>query len=282
MVLFVVFAIPVILLFAGIGLLLKNPRHWIIGRILFEFKEYQRGVVYRFGKLHRTAGPGWVFIWPIAETFTKYDLRVESIDVPPQEVITKDGVKMNIDSVFYIRVSDPVKTELEVEEDYKRALEEYVRGRIRNLVGSLELQELYEKIEEINKRLKADVQELAGKWGLEIVDVELQQVTPPEEVVNAMKAEEVALLYKNAAVQEAEATKVRIRALEEAAGGLSQSTISYLYLKALKDVAEGKSTKIIFPMELTRVAEGLSKGLASGAGRDKLDQLIDAFVAKAK
>ena len=282
MVLFVVFAIPAIILFAALGVILKNPRHWIVGKIIFEFKDYQRAVVYRFGKLHRVAGPGWIFIWPIIETYVKYDKRVEAIDVPPQEVITKDGVKLSIDSVFYIKVIDPVKTELEVEEDYKRALEEYVRGRIRNLVGTMEIQELYESIEDINKNLKVSVQELARKWGIDVVDVELQQITPPEEIVKAMAAEEVALLYKNAAVQEAEATKLRIRALEEAAGGLSQSTISYLYLKALKDVADGKSTKIIFPMELTKAAENLSKGLGGAASNGKIEQLIDTLIGKAK
>lgn len=282
MVLLVVFAIPAILLFAGLGLLLKNPRHWIIGKLIFEFKEYERAIVYRFGRFHRQAGPGWVFIWPIIEIFTKYDLRIEAIDVPPQEVITKDGVKLNIDSVFYIKVIDPIKTELQVEEDYKRALEEYVQGRIRNLAGGMELQELYENIEDINKKLKEDVQKLAAGWGLDVIDVELQQVTPPEEIVKAMEAEEVALLYKNAAVQEAEATKLRIRALEEAAGGLSQSTISYLYLKALKDVADGKATKIIFPMELTKAAENLTRGLASGVSKDKIEQLLDTLVGKGK
>ena len=265
-----------------LGLLLKNPRHWIIGKIIFEFKEYERAIVYRFGKFHRVAGPGWVFIYPIIETFVKYDKRIESIDVPPQEVITKDGVKLNIDSIFYIKVTDPAKTELEVEEDYKKALQEYVMGRIRNLVGSMELQDLYENIESINAKLKESVQMLAKSWGVEVLDVELQQITPPEEVARALEAEEVALLYKNAAVQEAEATKIRIRALEEAAGGLSQSTLSYLYLKALKDVAEGKSTKIIFPMELTKAAENIGKGLGAAANKDKIEQLLDALVGKSK
>src|SRR3989344_4551397 len=186
MVLFVVFAIPAIILFAALGVILKNPRHWIVGKLIYEFNDYQRAVVYRFGKLHRVAGPGWIFIWPIIETYVKYDKRVEAIDVPPQEVITKDGVKLNIDSVFYIKVEDPVKTELEVEEDYKRALQEYLMGRTRNLIGGMELQELYENIEDINKRLKSSVQDLAKGWGLEVIDVELQQITPPEEIVKAM------------------------------------------------------------------------------------------------
>ncbi|HIK00407.1 TPA: SPFH domain-containing protein [archaeon] len=280
MVLFLVVAIPVILIFAGLGLLIKNPRHWVLGKIIFEFKQYERGVVFRFGKYHRLVGPGWVFIIPIIETFAKYDLRVETIDVAPQEVITKDAVKLTIDAVIYLKVEDAVKAELVVEEDYRKAVEEHVKSRIRNVVGNLELQDLYARITEINKQLKDETQKLTAEWGVDIITIELQRVTPPEDVVEAMKAEEVALLYKNAAVQEAESTKIRIRALEEAAGGLSNSTIAYLYLKALKDVADGKATKIIFPMELTRVAEKLASGLGGNMPKERLEQLLESVVGK--
>jgi len=280
MVLFLVVAIPVILIFAGLGLLIKNPRHWVLGKIIFEFKQYERGVVFRFGKYHRLVGPGWVFIIPIIETFAKYDLRVETIDVAPQEVITKDAVKLTIDAVIYLKVEDAVKAELVVEEDYRKAVEEHVKSRIRNVVGNLELQDLYARITEINKKLKDETQKLTAEWGVDIITIELQRVTPPEDVVEAMKAEEVALLYKNAAVQEAESTKIRIRALEEAAGGLSNSTIAYLYLKALKDVADGKATKIIFPMELTRVAEKLASGLGGNMPKERLEQLLESVVGK--
>jgi len=261
-------------------LLIKNPRHWVLGKIIFEFKQYERGVVFRFGKYHRLVGPGWVFIIPIIETFAKYDLRVETIDVAPQEVITKDAVKLTIDAVIYLKVEDAVKAELVVEEDYRKAVEEHVKSRIRNVVGNLELQDLYARITEINKQLKDETQKLTAEWGVDIITIELQRVTPPEDVVEAMKAEEVALLYKNAAVQEAESTKIRIRALEEAAGGLSNSTIAYLYLKALKDVADGKATKIIFPMELTRVAEKLASGLGGNMPKERLEQLLESVVGK--
>lgn len=281
MVLFLVVAIPVILIFGGLGIIIKNPRHWILGKLVFEFKEYERGVVFRFGKYHRMVGPGWIFILPLVETFAKYDLRAETVDVAPQEVITKDAVKLLIDAVIYLKVVDPVKAELVVEQDYRKAIEEHVKGRIRNVVGNLELQDLYAKISEINEQLKKETHDLTKQWGVEIITIELQRISPPSDVVDAMKAEEIALLYKNAAVQEAEATKVRIRALEEAAGGLSNSTLTYLYLKALKDVADGKSTKIIFPMELSRIAEGLAKGLGTpGVPKEKLEQLLETFVGK--
>ncbi len=280
MVLFLVVAIPVILILGGLGLIIKNPRHLIIGKLVFEFMEFERGVVFRFGKYHRMVGPGWVFVLPLVETFAKYDLRTETIDVAPQEVITKDAVKLVIDAIIYLKVTDPVKAELNVEEDYRNAVEEHVKGRVRNVVGNLEIQDLYAKIADINAQLKKETQELTKEWGVQIISIELQRISPPDDVVDAMKAEEVALLYKNAAVQEAEATKIRIRALEDAAGGLSNSTLSYLYIKALKDVADGKSTKIIFPMELTRVAESLAQGLGGGVPKQKLEQLLDSVIGK--
>ena len=268
MVMWMLVAIPVILVFGGLGLIVKSPKNLILGKIMFEFKEYERGVVYRFGKYHRVAEPGWRFVIPVIETFVKYDLRTETIDIPPQEVITKDAVKLKIDAIIYLRVDDPVKAELYVEEDYRKAIEEHVKGRIRNLVGSMELDELYGKIDTVNKQLREDVQKLAIEWGVMIVNVELISVAPPQQMVDAMQAEEIAERYKRAEMQTAETTKIRIGAIEEAAGKLSTPALNYLYIKALKDMADGRATKIVFPMELTKAVEKLAGGLG---GKDKSD-----------
>jgi len=281
MVIWLLIAIPVILVFAGLGLAIKSPTNILLGKFLFEFKEYERGVIYRFGKYHRVAEPGWRFLIPMIETFVKYDLRTETIDIPPQEVITKDAVKLNIDAIIYLRVDDPVKAELYVEEDYRKAIEEHVKGRIRNLVGSMALEELYAKIDQVNNQLREDVQRLAIEWGVMIVNVELISVTPPPLMVEAMQAEEIAERYKRAELQQAETTKIRINAIEEAAGKLSTSTLNYLYIRALKDIADGKSTKIVFPMELTGMVEKLGRGLG---GNDKSDLVgaAEKLLAKIK
>ena len=268
MVMWMLIAVPVILVFGGLGLLVKSPKNLILGKVLFEFKEYERGVIYRFGKYHRVAEPGWRFLIPVIETFVKYDLRTETIDIPPQEVITKDAVKLRIDAIIYLRVDDPVKAELYVEEDYRKAVEEHVKGRIRNLVGSMSLDELYGRIDEINNQLREDVQKLAIEWGVMIVNVELISVTPPQEMVEAMQAEEIAERYKRAELQKAETTKIKISAIEAAAGQLTAPTLNYLYIKALKDIADGRSTKIVFPMELTKAVERIAGGLG---GKDKTD-----------
>jgi regulator of protease activity HflC (stomatin/prohibitin superfamily) len=281
MVMWMLIAIPIILVFGGMGLIVKSPKNLILGKIMFEFKEYERGVVYRFGKYHRVAEPGWRFVIPIVETFVKYDLRTETVDIPPQTVITKDAVKLNIDAIIYLRVDDPVKAELYVEEDYRKAIEEHVKGRIRNLVGSMEIDELYGKIDHVNNQLREDVQKLAIEWGVMIVNVELISVTPPQQMVDAMQAEEIAERYKKAEMQEAETTKIRIGAIEDAAGKLSTSTLNYLYIKALKDMADGRATKIVFPMELTKVVEKLAGGL-SGGNKENLASAAEKLLEKIK
>ena len=261
MVLWMLIAIPVILVFAGLGLIVKSPKNLILGKVLFEFKEYERGVIYRFGKYHRIAEPGWRFVIPIIENFVKYDLRTETIDIPPQEVITKDAVKLKIDAIIYLRVDDPVKAELYVEEDYRKAIEEHVKGRIRNLVGSMNIDELYAKIDHVNNQLREDVQKLAIEWGVMIVNVELISVAPPKEMIEAMQAEEIAERYKRAEMQQAETTKIKIGAIEDAAGKLTQPTLTYMYLRALKDIADGRATKILYPMELTSAVEKLAASM---------------------
>jgi regulator of protease activity HflC (stomatin/prohibitin superfamily) len=280
MVVLLLFAIPIILVFGGLGLALKSPNNLIMDKILFEFREYERAVVYRFGKLHRVVDPGWRVMIPIIDKFVRYDLRTEAVDIPPQEVITKDAVNLLIDAVVYIKVIDPVKAEIRVEQDYRKAVEEYVKGRIRNVVGSLELKELYAKISDINIEIRDEVRKMTADWGVDIVDTELIDVSPPEDVVTAMQAQEIAERYKDAAKEEAAATKIKIDAIKDAAGKLNEKALTYLYLESLKDVANGQASKIIFPLEFSRLAEGVGKGFSGGGG--KLEQLAEKFLAKAK
>lgn len=277
MVVWLFFAIPLILIFGALGMALRYPGDIIMNKILFEFKQYERAVVFRFGKFYRLAQPGWNIMIPIIDKFVKYDLRTEGVDIPPQEVITKDAIKLKIDAILYIRVIDPVKAELEVEEDYRKAVLEYLKGRIRNVIGSMEVMEVYAKIRDINTMLMESAQKLVSGWGVEIVSIELIDVIPPPEVVDALQAREIAERYKEAAKEEAEASKIRINAINEAAGRLTTPALNYLYLKALKDIADGKSSKIIFPMEFTKLAEGIGKGIGTGIKAEDLDKLAQKY-----
>ena len=281
MVVWIIFAVPVIMIFGAIGLAAKYPHNLIIGRIIFEIKQYEKAVVYRLGKYHRTLEPGWRIVIPILESFVKYDLRTEALDVAAQKVITKDGIKLLVDAIIYLRVEDVVKAELEVEEDYRKAIEAHVKGRIRNIAGTVDIDELYANITDINKQLEDETQSLVRSWGVEIVNMELQSITPPKDVVAALQATEVARRYKEAAKEEAQQTKIRIDAIEAAAGKLSDSTINYLYLQALKDVANGRSSKIIFPLEFTKLADKVGEGF-SKKGSNALESLAEKYLGPAK
>lgn len=227
---------------------------------IVEFKEYERAVVFRFGRFNRVAGPGWVLILPVIETYTKYDLRTLTCDIPPQEVITKDGVDLRINAIIYLRVIDPKKAELFIEEDYRYAVEEYVKGRIRNIIGKMNLEEVYAKINEINDMLKEQARQISQNWGVEVEDLELQEVSPPADVATAMKAQEIAGMEKEAARERAEAIKIRINAIQEAAGQLNDKALAYLYIKSLEEIAKGPANKIIFPLEFTKLAARLAGG----------------------
>ena len=280
MVVLLLLAVPVIVVFAGLGLAVKSPKNMVMDKLLFEFREYERGVVYRFGKLHRVVDPGWRLMVPFIDKFVKYDMRTEAIDVPPQEVITKDAVKLIIDAVVFIKVIDPVKAEVRVEQDYRKAVEEYVKGRVRNVVGSLDLKELYAQIGDINKQIRDEVRKMTADWGVDIVDTELIDVTPPEEVVTAMQAQEIAERYKEAAKEEAAATMIKIDAIKNAAGKLNDKALTYLYLQSLKDVANGQASKIIFPLEFSKLAEGISKGVGGGSNLEKAAEKFLRAAAK--
>jgi len=225
---------------------------------IVELKEYERAVVFRFGRFNRVAGPGWVLILPVIETFTKYDLRTLTCDIPSQEVITRDGVDLKIDAVIYLRVIDPKKAELFVEEDYRYAVEEYVKGRIRNIIGKMDLAEVYARINDVNETLREHARQISQNWGVEVEDLELQEVTPPTDVAAAMKAQEIAEREKEAAKERAEAVKIRIDAISQAAGALNEKALAYLYIKSLEEIAKGPANKIIFPLEFSKLASRLA------------------------
>lgn len=229
---------------------------------LVEFREYERAVVFRFGRFNRVAGPGWVLVLPIIEKFVKYDLRTHTSDIPPQSVITKDGVDLKIDAVVYLRVIDAKKAELYVEEDYRYAVEEFVKGKIRNVVGEMELKDVYGQISKMNRILRDGTRKVAQKWGVEIEDIELKGVQPPTDVVDALKAQEIAERLKLAAVEKAEALKITIDAIQKAAGQLNDKALAYLYMQSLEKIAAGPANKIIFPLEFSRLAERISGKIA--------------------
>ncbi|MEM0372425.1 MAG: SPFH domain-containing protein [archaeon] len=220
--------------------------------------EYERAVIFHRGKFERVAGPGWTFLIPFIESHVLVDLRTKSVDIPAQEVVTKDNVKLKIDAILFLKVQDPKKAVLNVENYQKSAVLD-VQAALRSVVGQMEASDVISSISKINAMLKESTKKVTEDWGVEIENVEIQSVTLPEGLQKAMHALKEAQQKKLAAKETAEGMKIKLDAVQEAASKFSQPTLQYMYLQSLQKIAEGKSSKIIFPMELSRLAASVSE-----------------------
>jgi len=220
-------------------------------------QEYERAVVFRFGRFQQVAGPGWLVLVPFVDSMVKVDLRVQTLEISPQEVVTKDNIKLTVDAIVYLHVSDPRNAIINVE-DYKDATISFIQANLRDVLGKMILEQVISNIDQINTNLNRNLAKTAGAWGIEIDKVEIQTVELPPDVMSAMHKRRAATEEKMAQLQKAEGQKLTITALEEAGSKLTNPTLHYLYLQSLQKIAEGKSTKLIFPLELSKLADNLS------------------------
>ena len=234
-------------------------------------KDYERSVIFRFGKVHRVGGPGWCLILPGIEESNRVDLRVHTIDIPRQDVVTKDKIELNIDAVIYLAVKkdkQSVINSVVAVRDYKTAATDYAIATLRDVMGGMDLSEVLVNIEGINRQLKEMLEKISEGWGVSVDAVQIKDINIPKTVIEAMHAEKAAEQEKLARMQRAEAQQAEIDAVKESAAGLSENALSYYYIRALEKMAEGQSTKFIFPMELSGLASALSGkiGISKGSG----------------
>jgi len=220
-------------------------------------QEYERAVVFRFGRFQKVGGPGWLVLMPFIDSFVKVDLRVQMLEISPQQVVTKDNIKLTVDAIVYLHVIDPKKAIINVE-DYKDASVSFIQANLRDVFGKMVLEEAISNIDRINAILNHNLSQTAYNWGIQVDKIEIQSVELPPTVMEAMHKKRAATEEKMAQLQRAEAQKLTIVALEEAGSKLTDPTLHYLYLQALQKIAEGKSSKIIFPLELSKLASNLS------------------------
>lgn len=242
-------------------------------------KDYERAVIMRFGKINRVGGPGWCIVLPIIESATIVDLRTQTVDVPKQDVITRENIELRIDTVIYMRVKKDresvINSVVEVE-NYKEAIRLYIISAIRDVIGSMELPEVIANTEALGNRLKKEAEKISSNWGIEIVSVEIKDVDIPQTVLEAMHEEKAAVQRKLARMQGAEAHMAEIRAVREAAEKLSDRALAYYYIRALEKLGAGKSTKFIFPMELSKLAEALGSRV-SGRSSTEIEELFRRY-----
>ena len=206
-------------------------------------KPWQKGVVERLGRYNRTVNPGLRFIIPIIEVLRKVDMREMVVDVPPQEVITKDNVVVTVDAVIYYEVTDPVKVLYNVKNFYM-AVTKLAQTNLRNIIGDMQLDESLTSREKINANLRDILDEATDKWGVKITRVELQKIDPPQDVMEAMHRQMKAERDRRAAILEAEGVKQSAILKAE---GEKQSAILKAEgeAQAIKKVAEAEKYKEI-------------------------------------
>jgi len=229
-------------------------------------QEYERGVIFRLGRLVGAKGPGLFFIIPIIDRMVKVDLRVITLDVPSQEAITRDNVTVKVNAVVFFRVVDPSWAVVKVE-DYKRATWNIAQTTLRNVLGQSELDELLAKREEINKKLQEIIDETTEPWGVKVTIVEVKDVELPQGMQRAMAKQAEAEREKRAKIVHAEGEFAAAKNLSEAAKLMSQNPVSIQlrYLQTLTEISVEKNSTIIFPVpvnlleKLTQLGENLSE-----------------------
>jgi regulator of protease activity HflC (stomatin/prohibitin superfamily) len=238
---------------------------------IVKYGETERGIIYRLGKFNRVAGPGWSIVIPFfEEEFTRVDVRTKTVNLTDIVAVTRDDIPLTLDVAFFYAIVDPKKAVLQVTvlED---ALNNFVYGVIRDAVGSFTMREAFYNIEGMNEEFKKRLVFALEEWGTEVKNVEILSVKIPDAVFNALIAPVTAEQKAIAARFNAEARRVAVEVLGDAAERLNPNALTYLYLKALERIASAKGSKIILPASFPKVTENLLAGVGLGAGLEAMD-----------
>ena len=271
---------------------------------------YQKGVIERLGRYQRTVQPGLILIIPFVDSIQKVDMREQVVDVPPQEVITKDNVVVTVDAIVYYEATDPIKLVYNVA-DFYNAATKLAQTNLRNVIGELELDSALTSRDHINTKLREVLDEATDKWGVRVVRVEIKRIDPPADITQSMHQQMKAEREKRAAILESEgdrqsqilsaegqaeavkrvADAERYKLEVEATGQGNAITtvfnaikdaepddklIAIQYLETLKIMADGTATKIFLPYEATGVLGALGgvKELLNDQNGKKRQRLV--------
>jgi len=218
--------------------------------------EYERGVVFRLGKLKQAKGPGLIFIWPfMLERMKRMDLRIVALDIAPQDTITKDNVSVTVNAVVYFRVADPVKAVVEIE-DYYFATSQLAQTTLRSVIGQSELDELLAEREQINEIIRRIIDGGTDPWGIEVTGVEIKDIDLPHEMKRAMAKQAEAERERRAKVIAAEGEFQASKKLSLAAGVLATepAAIQLRYLQTVVEVAAENNSTTLFPLPIDLLA----------------------------
>lgn len=236
--------IPIILLPVGLLVLL-------IANSIKILREYERGVIFRLGRIINTKGPGIIWLWPFIDRMVKVSLRTVVFDVPPQDIITKDNVSLKVNAVVYFRVVHPENAIVQVE-NYLFATSQLSQTTLRSVLGQSELDELLAERDKINLQLQKIIDHQTEPWGIKVSNVEVKHIDLPQEMQRAMAKQAEAERERRSKIIAAEGEFQASKKLADAAKVLSSqpSALTLRYLQTLREIATENNSTTIFPVPI--------------------------------
>jgi len=241
-------------------------------RILWE---YERGVIFRLGKLTRAKGPGLIFLVPFGvERMRKMDLRIVALDIPPQDTITKDNVSLSVNAVVYFRVADPAKAVVEIE-DYYFATSQLAQTTLRSVIGQSELDELLAERERINEIVREIIDEGTDPWGVDVTGVEIKDIDLPKEMKRAMAKQAEAERERRGKVIAAEGEFQASKKLALAANVIERHpvAIQLRFMQTAVEIAAENNSTTVFPIPMELMST-ISRGPSEPMSEEEIKELM--------
>lgn len=249
-----------------------------------QINQYQQGVKFTIGKYSGLMKPGWRLVWPIIQFYKKVDIRVRAVDVPNQEAITKDNISVTVNAVIYYRVSHADKAILEVENFYY-AISQLAQTTMRDAVGRVDLDQLLSQRDQVSESIRKIIDIATDPWGIKVDNVELKDITLPEEMKRVIGKQAEAEREKRAIIIKAEGEVMAAENMAKAARTLSESNgaLHLRTLQSINDISSDKSNTIIFaiPLEVLRAFEGFGNN-KSNNDDSAITNVINSVTEKLK
>jgi regulator of protease activity HflC (stomatin/prohibitin superfamily) len=213
--------------------------------------EYERGVVFTLGRFSGIKGPGLVIVWPVVQQMRKVDLRVIVLDVPKQDVISRDNVSVKVNAVVYFRIIDPGKAIIQVENVFE-ATSQIAQTTLRSVLGQHEMDDLLAQRDKLNADIQRILDQNTAQWGIKVSNVEIKHVDLDESMIRAMAKQAEAERTRRAKIIHAEGEAQAAQMLVQAAGALAREpgALQLRYLQTLADITNDKTSTIVFPLPL--------------------------------
>jgi regulator of protease activity HflC (stomatin/prohibitin superfamily) len=232
-----------------------------VGTSVRVLREYERGVIFRLGRLIAQKGPGLILLIPLIDRMVKVDLRTVTLNIPPQEVITRDNVPASVNAVAYFRVIDPRKAIVEVE-NYLLATSQIAQTALRSVLGKAEFDQLLSERERLNEELQKIIDESTEPWGVKVTAVEIKDVEIPEQMQRAIARQAEAERERRAKIINSEGEFQAAQKLTDAADIISTNpaSLQLRYLQTLLEIGSNQNTTVVFPLPMDVLKPFLEQG----------------------